>query len=323
MFKFNPRATNEASPADGEESDDNISLTSTVKEEDPDKEYTVERILAEREDKHHNTFYLIEWADFPLHESTWEAEAGLNSALKASWEEDKESHATPEFQDTWVKKHQAAQVEAKKAHNARHRRRNRNRRKAGLPLTEPIDDVSSDEEAQEDNETEIAGPAQPALPQNQKRANYAATPATAPAVGSQSIAPDSARLPPRLGARGKEPTEPPQIVAVSREQQTAAAQPLGYQGTGRRTSKTSADSLPKSIHGPSTSNSKRAPESRPKPATENRRALTARKSTVQPAGNIFTGGRLTKTRPNLAAAMADTSREPKLFEKHRTRRLVG
>ncbi|KAH6620945.1 hypothetical protein B0J18DRAFT_211973 [Chaetomium sp. MPI-SDFR-AT-0129] len=310
MFRFNPRASNEASPVDGEVSDDGISLTSTVKDEDPNKEYVVENIRAEWEDNNHNMFYLVEWTDFPLHESTWEPEAGLGPALKANWEEDKKSYATPEFQDAWVKKHRDAQVEAKKQHNARHRRRNRKRRKLGLPLTKPIDDESSDE-AEEENTTEIAG-----------SEKYAATQATAPAVGSQSIGPGSARLSPPLGARGKEPTEPPQIGAVNRAQQTAATQPTGYQGTGRRASKTSIDSLPKSIPGPSTSNSKRVPESGPKPAPENRRALTAKKSTIQPAGNIFTGGKQTKSRPNLAIAMADTSREPKLFEKHRTRRLA-
>lgn len=59
---------------------------------------------------------------------------------------------------------------------------------------------------------------------------------------------------------------------------------------------------------------------RPTPAS--RKPLTAKKSTRQPTGNIFTGGKMRKPRLSLKDIMSDSTKEPKLFDRHRYRRLL-
>ncbi|KAH6851006.1 hypothetical protein B0I37DRAFT_404708 [Chaetomium sp. MPI-CAGE-AT-0009] len=323
MFKIDPRAFEPASPY-GDESDDSISVTSTVSGHDPDQEFGVENILAQREFEDGNMYYLVEWTDFPLHESTWEPESNIGADLKAIWEEDKAKHATGELKPFDIQRFEDAQEQAKREKMARHRRRNQKRKKLGLELTEPFDKDSSDEEAVEETEIEasLLEPAQAARPQNRQKnakevpsSGLAATPAPTQVVGS-SQSPNEVRSP--RGTAQELPTELSSAIS-SKRKQTATPQTTGYQGTARPASKTSADTVPKPKTRPTISIPTKAASTKPS-TSGTRKTLTAKKSTTQPAGNIFTSGKTRKLRPGLKDMMSDLTREPKLFAKHRQRR---
>ncbi|KAF2491775.1 hypothetical protein BU16DRAFT_128293 [Lophium mytilinum] len=59
-----------------------ISLTSTVEEYDPEKEYPVEAILAEKDDEEGKGLeYLIKWGGYEMHECTWEPAAMFSDKI--------------------------------------------------------------------------------------------------------------------------------------------------------------------------------------------------------------------------------------------------
>ncbi|KAK4042330.1 hypothetical protein C8A01DRAFT_44710 [Parachaetomium inaequale] len=326
MFKVNPRASFGALSPDGDESDDNISVTSTVSGHNSDQEFGVEGILAEHRFEDGNTYYLVEWTGFQLHESTWEPESNLGADLKAMWEEDKAKHATGELEPFDVQKFEDARSQAKRDKKARHRRRNQKRRKLGLPLTAPFDnpkDSSDEEEAVEEAgiEAPVPEPAQAARPQNQPKVfkgvpgSQPVTPVTVPVAASFRPSNEA-----RRSATGvqRQQTEPSSATGTKRRQ-TAPAQATLYPGTARKPSKTSTDTMPKSktrlaLSIPTTTT--------PRPMSAARKPLTAKKSTTQPTGNIFTGGKTRKPRASLKDAMSDPTKDPKLFAKFRQRRLA-
>jgi chromo domain-containing protein 1 len=323
MFKIDPRASFGLDTHHEDESDDSISMTSTVSGHDPDQEFVVENILAERQFEDGNMYYLVEWTDFPLHESTWEPESNIGPDLKAIWEEDKAKHATGELKPFDVQRFEDAGEQAAREKAARHWRRNRKRRKLGLEPTEPFEKDSSDEEAVEEDEIEISHsePAQAARSQNQQKnakgvssPGAPVTPVPTPVVGSFQL-PNEVRRP-----RGTElPTESSSGIN-SKRKQTAPPSPqnTGYQGTARPARKTSADTAPRSRTRPTIS----IPTSSKPAAPSTRKTLTAKKSTTQPTGNIFTSGKTRKLRPGLKDMMSDPTREPRLFGKHRQIRQV-
>ncbi|EAQ86721.1 hypothetical protein CHGG_07974 [Chaetomium globosum CBS 148.51] len=320
MSKIDPRASFGPDSPHDDESDDDISVTSTVTGHDPDQEFGVENILAQRLFEDGNMYYLVEWTDFPLWESTWEPESNIGADLKAIWEEDKAKHATGELKPFDVRRFEDAQKQAKSEKMARHRRRNRKRQRLGLKLTEPFDKDSSDEEAVEEAGIEaiLPEPAQAARPQSQQKntkevssSGVAVTPAPTPVVGSFQLPNEVKRT---RGTAQELPTESSSAISTKRKQ-TAPPSPqnTGYQGTARPTRKVPADAVPKSKTRPTIS----IPTSA-RPITSNtRRTLTAKKSTTQPTGNIFTSGKTRKPRPSLKDTMSDPTREPKLFAKHR------
>ena len=172
-------------------------------------------------------------------------------------------------------------------------------------------------------ETSLPEPAQAARSKNQQNnakevssPGAAITPAPTPVVGSFQL-PNEARR--SRGTAQDLPTESTSAIA-SKRKQTAPPSPQhsGYQGTARPARKPSADSVPKSRTRPTISILTSA-----KPTTSSaRKTLTAKKSTTQPTGNIFTSGRTRKLRPRLKDTMSDPTREPKLFGKHRQLRQV-
>ena len=325
MFKIDPRASFGPDSPYEDESDDSISVTSTVSGHDPDQEFSVENILAQRLYEDGNMYYLVEWTDFPLHESTWEPESNIGPDLKAIWEEDKAKHATGELKPFDVQRFEDAKEQAAREKTARHQRRNRKRRKLGLEPTKPFEKDSSDEEAVEEDgiETSFPEPAQAARSQNQQKnakevssPGAVVTPAPTPVVGSFQLPNEVRRA---RGTALELPTESASAISSKRKQTTPPSpQHTGYQQTARPARKPSADSVPKSKTRPTIS----IPTST-KPTTSNtRKTLTAKKSTTQPTCNIFTSGKTRKLRPGLKDMMSDPTREPKLFGKHRQLRQV-
>jgi chromo domain-containing protein 1 len=327
MFKVNPRASFEAASVapDGEESDDNISLTSTVSGHDPDQEFEVENILAEElfNGKMH---YLIEWTGFPLHQCTWEPESNLGSELKATWEEDKAKHASGELEPFDIQKYIDATEEAKNAKAERHNRRNKKRKKLGLPLTEPFPGQdSSDEEAVEEAgvNPEDPEPSQKTRPPIQQKIFKGAPdaqldlPSISATVSSSSGAQNQANKRPSLG---RQESQTDASSSTKGKQTAAQPQTTGHQGTARRPSKAATDVLPELRTRPASSIPTATTGPSAKPSLGARKTLTARKSTAQPTGNIFTSGKMRKQRASLKDVMSDPTREPKLFDKHRYRR---
>ena len=326
MFKSVPSTSFEAILPDGDESDDNISLTSTASGHDPDQEFGVEDILAEHQFDG-STYYLVRWTGFQLHESTWEPESSLGDELKAIWEEDKAKHATGELELFDVQKFNDAREKAEKEKEGRHRRRNAKRKKLNLPLTDPTLDESSDEDEASEGEPAVelsaSEPTPTALPQNQQRISKGVPTSRSelPPIITSTAGSTQLRNEARRQSIGPKPQTEAPSPTTNERRQTAPPQTAGYQGTARKSSKTSTttDAVPKSKPRPSISIPGVLPiNSNPRA----RKNLTAKKSTSQPTGNIFTSGKRRKQRTSLKDLMSDTTKEPKLFNKHRPRRLA-
>ncbi|KAK3321465.1 hypothetical protein B0T19DRAFT_360909 [Cercophora scortea] len=331
--------TERVSP-DSDESDDNISLTSTAPDaHDSDEEFCVENILAEQEHESGEMYYLVEWSGFPLHDASWEPESNLGDELKAIWEEKKQEIERGERQPFDVETYHAARKQADEAKRERHRRRNAKRKRLGLPQTPPLDeadfvasieDDSSEEEAIEDPDIYAPGGSGP---EPTERTNLQSEHPSIPPPPTERPLP-TLRSPPALlpqptpqqkmfkdaVAQTKKPLSPT-VPAASRKQ-TERTSATGYQGTARRpvrslattttTSTLATAGLPKST----------ATGRVTKPASSN--GLKAKKTalTKQPTGNIFSGGRRRKSRAGLSDVMSDTTKEPKMFSRARYMRLA-
>lgn len=115
---------------------DSISLTSADDfMYDPDTEFVVEDIRSERVDPRDGVLkYLVEWANFPLDECTWEPESGISEVLKDSWEEKKASQ-DPRVADEFERRYEEAYNRVLEERRELHRRRNAKRRRLGLEET--------------------------------------------------------------------------------------------------------------------------------------------------------------------------------------------
>ncbi|KAL2017283.1 hypothetical protein VTK56DRAFT_2352 [Thermocarpiscus australiensis] len=327
MFKkVSPKDSFETASPDGDESDDDaISLTSTVSaRHDSDEEFEVENILAEQESDG-MTYYLVEWTGFPLHECTWEPETGLGADLKSMWEENKAKHAIGELEPFDVRKFYDALRKVQEAKDERHRRRNAKRKKLGLPLTPPFPDrdASDDETAEERGAGGSAREpaARRRAPNQQKISKDSPSPAPAslPSSTASTDGPgprSEARLPSianqGLGPAASTANHRSVPSSSSKQNQTAGAASTGYQGTARKPSKTPAEAVSKLKTRPAVPSSVRPTQKK----------LTAKKSTMQPTGNIFTGGKMRKPRANLDAVISDPTKEPKFFGQLRKRRIA-
>ncbi|RYC54175.1 hypothetical protein CHU98_g12034 [Xylaria longipes] len=155
----------EGAPEQQDDSDeDDLSVTSTNPEDnDPEKEWEVNDILAERP----HPFipdalqYLIEWEGFKLEYYTWEPVENLGDGLLSKWDENKADIDAGIREAFDLTTYNAACAERAQ----RHMRRNAKRQRLGLPLTPPFppeyaydtpmaspsdrDPSGSDDEAQE------------------------------------------------------------------------------------------------------------------------------------------------------------------------------
>ncbi|CAN8103477.1 unnamed protein product [Discula destructiva] len=130
--------SSDMSPKNDDSDPDSISITSTVGPEDPsDTEYVVEDVHAEGEkevDGERKKVFLVEWANFPLDECTWEPLDNLSAELADQWEEKKATH-DPSVAKEFEEKYEAAYKVALEAARQLHRRRNAKRRRKGKPTT--------------------------------------------------------------------------------------------------------------------------------------------------------------------------------------------
>lgn len=349
---------------------DSISLTSA---EDltynADTEFVVEDIRSERIDPSDGVRkYLVEWANFPLDECTWEPESGISEVLKESWEE-KKATQDPRVVEEFERRYEDAYSKVLGERLALHRRRNAKRRRLGLEETKfyfrgnPYPDSEDDselshgaskdshgnatpasafdsdsdsdsdsEEAKEDSTTDHKeeGVVRSRKPSSHPKTGASARPnkifsADLSATGSKQGAGNDKRLslqrssatsptgaaplPPK--ARSNSSASNPQ-----REKQSAT----GYQGSARRasTGTTQTKSVPIRV-GSAGSTSAKPPTG---PSTIAKKGLTAKKSGKAPiaATNIFIAERKRQPRQNLASAMVDASKGPKLFMKRSLRR---
>lgn len=144
--------------------DDDIPITSSVSEAyNSDKEFDVDRVLAERGPKN-NKYYLISWLDYPIEKATWEPAKNVGGNILEQWHErlQREKEGTEQLFDipSWE-----AQVKRQRDEKAdRHRRREAKRQRlkdaklatlAERKAKEPNDSDSSSE-AIEENEIENA-----------------------------------------------------------------------------------------------------------------------------------------------------------------------
>lgn len=158
------------SPTNDDDDADTISLTSTVESEySPDTEFVIEDVHAEREhiiDGQLQPVCLVEWANFPLDQCTWEPLANLPEVSTKQWEEKKATQdpsVALEFEANYIAAFNAKLEEARQ----RHRKRNAKRKRLGLPTTpfcfrrqpqsESEDEVESAEDVQ-DSEAQHSTP---------------------------------------------------------------------------------------------------------------------------------------------------------------------
>lgn len=158
---------------DDDDDDDDLSTASTNAEDnDFEREWDVDDILAERPDPNvpGARQYLIMWEGFKLEDSTWEPIENLGDGLLAKWEENKAEIDAGTRETFDMATYDAACAERAE----RHMRRNARRQRLGWPLTMPLpleytDDGApmaspvdqglfySDDEAQEIDEIDDAG----------------------------------------------------------------------------------------------------------------------------------------------------------------------
>lgn len=120
--------------------DDNISVSSTIdSEHDPDEEFVVDAVLAERphEDPTQEGAmqYLIKWENYPLHRSSWEGRDNLSSELYHQWQEQRELEVRGKHIPFDVRVFESARADIERAREGRHMLRNAKRQRLNLPLT--------------------------------------------------------------------------------------------------------------------------------------------------------------------------------------------
>ncbi|KAK3387239.1 hypothetical protein B0H63DRAFT_154004 [Podospora didyma] len=328
------------------ESDDDISVTSTVPEQhDSDDEFGVENILAEQVSDDGEMFYLVEWTGFPLHQSSWEPEINLGDELKAIWEDTKRKQASGEAKPFDVQRFYESQLKAAEDKMERHRRRNAKRKRLRLPMTPPLpgpspsDSASDNDEAAQDLYIEGSAPGSSSKLRSQskpktgkgtpQKVSGVAPKTTATAVeGSknQSEARRSSTAKPATGNNGSPTVSKAKAKIAPRPPiaQPERSTSTGYQGTARKLPARPLSSDPTLASKPLNASRVGASSSSRTAGDIGKGFLTAKKTTVnkRPTSNIFSGGKVRKTRVTLTEAMSDTSKEPKLFGNFRTRRLA-
>ncbi|KAK1832112.1 hypothetical protein QBC39DRAFT_257193 [Podospora conica] len=332
-------------PADqaAESDDDNISLTSTVSNShDPDQEFNVQGILAISPSGSH---YLVEWEGFPIYQCTWEPIDELGEELARMWEERKEEEACGKVEPFDVEAWEATVEAIRAAKDERHFRRNRKRKRLGLPETEPIastsiaiDSDSSESEAEVRDEPPAEQTEKPrqqaAANKNKGKAAVKSTsalpplrtthttrvPATSPVEtsGTNSRKPSTSKA-----SAVSKPISPPPRRASTKVQATT-----GYQGTARRQNTKPAPvrnavgpglADPRSPVGPSEPAPKATAVGKNKASGKG--PLTAKRTTTAPrTGNIFTSGKVRKTKPGFKEVLVDASQAPRMFSNHHIRR---
>ncbi|KAI0518547.1 hypothetical protein F5B22DRAFT_69874 [Xylaria bambusicola] len=351
-----------SSQDDDDDDDDNLSITSTVIEDnDSEKEWDVEDILAERQnpDVPDTSQYLVKWENFPMEDCTWEPIEHLGDGLLETWEEikagisagDREAFDLAEFEAAC-----AARLE-------RHTRRNAKRKRLGFQLTPPFppgyfedtplisptsptdqDSLSSDDEAQELDEVDpaivlssrpkatVSTPVPltenkpvPTAPRVPKQKTFVGIPShtTTPSDTSTSKLPENGR---------SQKSSQPLSTTASKTSGSKTTTPgpvrkgstgtmTGYQGTAGRTSVFKPTTAKK----PMTITTTISSTPLPKPPNAVKR-LTATRTRQLPAlsaaTNVFAGGKQRKKRKNLADSMADPSKAPKAFQNMRMRNLA-
>lgn len=126
-------------PTLNDDDHDTISLTSTVVDEEEDgAEYVVEHIHSEKrrpgQDGRVRPHFLVEWANFPLDQCTWEPIENLSEELMEQWQETKRTQ-DPSIACDFEKKQEAAVNKVMELARERHRRRNAKRRRLGFAPT--------------------------------------------------------------------------------------------------------------------------------------------------------------------------------------------
>lgn len=352
------------SPTNEGDDSDAISLTSTIQLEDPpDTEYVVEDVHAEREQEINGQIkpvYLVEWANFPLDQCTWEPLDNLPPALTKQWE-DKKATQDPsvalEFEEKYTAAFNAKLEEARQ----RHRQRNAKRRRLGYDTTpfwfrgqqqsdsefecgsadEALDsepeaftpssnDDNECEEANQDNT--IDHKAMEALELTKSCSEAKLPQPSRPPSRVFTFDPDKAKqsakakskeaTPTSNSGKGPQKTHTGKRLNGDREAQLTS----GYQGSARK-SDTIDSSSSRSAY---TSISKAAAVAEGLKSTPSAvkatpdaamKALTGKKTTrpTMPV-NIFTSGKLPRTRQGVGEAEIDGNQKPKMFKQAKYRR---
>lgn len=338
--------------------DDNISLASTVSvQHDSDEEFDVEDVLCEAEGDDGKPTFLVKWERYPLYQCTWEPEHNLGDELMEAWREKKRRQEAGEEEAFDVRVFHGACDKAEEEKADRHRRRNAKRKKLGLPLTEPFDSSSSEsdldnvrvefsgessDEALERDEPISKDDQEPRLtkksstrPQSetkpQQRSFKGIAQPVLKSVTATATTRKSMSLEPKPKASLKSSSEAPNRPSAP---QPSSSKPrpernivstTGYQGTARKPVDRPRPSSSNGLTRPLLQSTRTAPSIASRSTAAGvRKPLTAKRTAVKKnvSVNIFAAGKVRKARKNLKEVMADQITAPKLFGKHRYRRMA-
>lgn len=335
MFKNVPRrgSPGPRSPAIADEDNDAISVTSTISDQHgSEDEFGVANLLAEKTSDG-ETFYLVEWDGFALDECTWEPAVNLGSELREMWEETKRKQQSGEETPFNLQDFADAVNKSALEKQERRRRRNAKRKRLGLEVAEPISDdrgggketLSGDDgsdEAQEDHyfdnkasEDRTAHRGEPPI----QRSSSIPRPKPPQVPRSPGKATTETRHQSSQVLSRKAPPAPPPTSSFRRERPSAT----GYQGTARNTA--SKPTTNGGSHPLNAAAVARGTVPGRSLQTAGRHVYTAKKSgaaTKAIPNNVFIGGTTRKPRSRLQDALTDSTKEEKLFQKYRQRRLA-
>ncbi|KAK0740835.1 hypothetical protein B0T18DRAFT_393577 [Schizothecium vesticola] len=342
-----------------ESDDDTISLTSTApSEHDPDQEFNVQGILAISESGSHYLvewegfpIYQSTWE--PIEELGDE----LARMWEERKEEEACGKVEPFDVDAWkatVLAHKDAKEERQFRRNRKRKKLGLLQTEPILTTRTPsnpdiLEEATASigiesESSGSDSEAEVRDepPAEPAdRPQHQAAADknkgkgVGKATAVLPPLRTSSIAgvsatsrpetsgTDSRRASTSQASTVSKPISPPPRRATAKDQATT-----GYQGTARRL--TTKPAPARNAVGPSTA-APRSPPGHSEPPPKNTAAgkskasgkgpLTAKRTTTAlRTGNIFTSGKVRKTKPGFKEVLGDTSQAPRMFSNHHIRR---
>ncbi|ROW17251.1 hypothetical protein VPNG_01248 [Cytospora leucostoma] len=298
-------------PLPADDDSDSISVTSEGDQDyDADTEFVVEDVHCERVDPRDGVLkYLVEWANFPLDECTWEPGESLPQELRDQWES-KKAKQEPSVAAAFEKKYNEAFNEKLEERRLKHRRRNAKRRRKGMRETNfwfrghyyPDSDDGLDVEVTDEANNEAHNEPDTSSDEGAEEAkednsiDHGAKDSFLPLKSSSQTKPQ------------KSVTQPNRIFKTN---PNIASEPQAKTGSRIDETRVSATRPGNALDGATTTASNFAHKN-----------ITAKKSGQAPisAVNIFTGGRKRQQRQNLGSTMIDANKAPKLFTKARIRR---
>ncbi|KZL88116.1 chromo domain-containing protein [Colletotrichum incanum] len=314
---------------DGPPDDDAISVNSTiVSEHDPDEEWLVEGIRCQTREDGADT-YLVEWTGYPIEEATWEPEENMTEELLQEWRDTKARQARGEEEPFNVVAWQEAVGKRQEDKYRRHQERNIERKRRGLQLKlwkgeTKADYYLSDEDVSQDDSNSILPP--PKLVERQentvlpeeRQPEKSLGPAAAEKPATHKRATATERTTEKVIEKPKSSTKKasPSIPQPRPSSSPLASAINGYQGTAKKPAANKPVTNAAIVQVTATA----APAHHKAKKTTISSRKMVRSQNIGTGINVFAAGKQFKQRRQLVQNVADSTKGPRMFATHRTRR---